>query len=43
MKEFKEKDIDFNLIKLDKSCDTMIKVMQECHDELDVKDMSAQV
>ena len=43
MKEFKDKNIDFNVIKLDESCDAMIKVMQECHDELDVKDMSAQV
>lgn len=42
MKEFKEKDIDFNCIKLNTSVDKMIKIMQECHDECEVKDMAPQ-
>ena len=42
MKEFKDKDIDFNLIKLDSSLDSMIKVMKEYHDEMDSKDMTDQ-
>ena len=29
MKEFKEKDIDFNCIKLNNSVDKMIKIMQD--------------
>lgn len=32
MKEFKEKDIDFNFIKLDKDTDEMIEVMLQNHD-----------
>ena len=43
MKECKDKEIEFNFIKLDEACDAMIKVMQECNDELEVKDMSEQV
>ena len=42
MQEFKQKDIDFNVIKLNNTCDKMIKLMQEHHDELEVKDMSNQ-
>lgn len=42
MKEFKQKEIEFNVIKLDNNCDKMIKLMQEHHDELEVKDMSNQ-
>ena len=43
MKECKDKEIEFNFIKLDEACDAMVKVMQECHDELEVKDMSEQI
>ena len=43
MKEFKDKEIDFNMIKLSNCCDAMIKVMQEYHDELEVKDMTDQM
>jgi len=39
MAEFKAKDIDFNVIKLNSSLDGMVKVMKEYHDELDAKDM----
>lgn len=42
MNEFREKDIDFNFIKLDKSCDVMMKVMMEHHDEMEAKDMTDQ-
>lgn len=39
MKEYREKDIDFNVIKLNPSVEGMVKVMKEYHDELESKDM----
>jgi len=43
MKEFKEKDIDFNCIKLNNSVNKMIEIMKQCHDECEVKDMAPQI
>lgn len=40
MKEFCKKDIDFQVIKLNNSVDKTIEVMKECHQEVDVVDMS---
>lgn len=39
MREYKDKEIDFNVIKLNSSLDTMVKIMKEYHDELESKDM----
>lgn len=40
IKEYEQKFIDVNVIKLDSSCDKMIEVMKEHLNEVDVKDMS---
>ena len=42
MREFSEKDIVFNVIKLDHSCDKMIEAMRGAHEEFSVKDMTEQ-
>ena len=40
MKEFCKKDIDYQVIKLNKDVDRMIEVMKESHQELEVTDMT---
>jgi len=40
IKEFCKKEIEFTVIKLDNNCDKMINVMKECHQELEVQDMT---
>ena len=40
MIEFAEKDIDLNVIQLNKNMNAMVKVMREYNDGIDVKDMS---
>ena len=34
MKEFKKREIEFNVIKSNTNCNRMIEVMKECHDEV---------
>ena len=41
MKEFCKKEIEFKVIKLNNSVDKMIEVMMQCHQEVEVVDMSA--
>jgi hypothetical protein len=36
MKEFKDKDIGYNCIKVNHKCDQMIKAMLDVHNELEV-------
>ena len=40
MKEFCKKDIQFQFIKLEHNCEKMIQIMKECHQEIEVTDMS---
>jgi len=40
MREFCKREIDFTMIKLNKTVNKMIEVMQANHQELEVKDMS---
>jgi len=40
MKEFKDKDIGYNCIKVNGRCDKMIKAMLNVHNELEVSDLS---
>jgi hypothetical protein len=40
MKEFKDKDIGFNCIKVNNKCDLMIKAMQNVYNEMEVSDLS---
>ena len=40
MKEFCKKDIEFQFIKLMNNCEKMIQVMKECHQEIEVTDMT---
>lgn len=40
LKEFCKKDIEFTVLKLNSYCDKMIDIMKECHQELEVNDMS---
>merc|ERR1711907_82124 len=40
MKDFCKKDIDFQIIKLNQSCNKTIEIMKECHQEVEVTDMS---
>lgn len=42
MKEYCKLDIEFSMIKLNNSVDTMIEAMRQHHQELDIKDMSSQ-
>lgn len=40
MKEFCQKDIEFQFMKLQNNCDIMIEIMKECHQEIEVTDMT---
>lgn len=40
MKEFKDKDIGFNCIKVNNKCELMIKAMQNVYNEMEVSDLS---
>jgi hypothetical protein len=40
MKEFKDKDIGYNCIKVNNQSDLMIKAMLEVHNEMEVSDLS---
>ena len=42
MKEFKDKKIDFNCIKLNHSVNKMIEIMKQNHDQVEVQDMAPQ-
>lgn len=43
MTEFCKKEIDFTVIKLNDTVDPMIKAMQNCHQEIEVKDMGKEI
>ena len=43
MKEFCKKEIEFQFIKLDHNCNKMIEVMKECHQEVEVTDMTGEL
>ena len=43
MLEFQEKDIDFNIVKLDNSMNGMIEAMKASHDSVEVQDFSEQM
>ena len=40
MKEFKDKDIGYSCIKVNNTCDIMIKAMLEVYNEMEVQDLS---
>lgn len=40
MKEFCRKDIEFQFMKLQNNCEKMIEVMKQCHQEVEVTDMT---
>ena len=40
MKEFKTREIDFNIIKLNRSIEKMVEVMKSEYEDIEVKDMS---
>ena len=40
MKEFKDKYIGYNCIKVNNKCDKMIKAMLDVHNEMEVSDLT---
>ena len=40
MKEFCRKEIEFQVLKLTHKCSKMIEIMKECHQEVEITDMT---